>query len=314
MGENENKTMSLREAIAAGWDSAVGEEPVSESQAGAPTDVQEEAPAQEAPVQQEAVVQEMPVEAPVQEPVQQPSQVQNPQMEQLMQIIQQQQEMIGRLTQQNQQSGQALQQQSALAEEAVNSTMEPEPYPQFDFNSIRYLSAEEQNQAMSQWQNALMERMVADAASKAMEQMAPIREQYEANRRMAEDDAARTAVFGDARFADFANNRASIERVISGTPALQGMAPQDKWIIAGLMERGMRHANAPTTEDILTMAKANPEVMKALAAQQATEAAQAQAGVPRIAASTGMAQAQAIPENRPKNIKELGAALRKGLR
>lgn len=316
MGENENKTMSLREAIAAGWDSAVGEEPVSESQAGAPTDVQEEAPAQEVPVQQEAVVQEMPVEAPVQEPVQQtPVQnQQNPQMEQLMQIIQQQQEMIGRLTQQNQQSGQALQQQSALAEEAVNSTMEPEPYPQFDFNAIRYLSVEEQNQAMSQWQNALMERMVADAASKAMEQMAPIREQYEANRRMAEDDAARTAVFGDTRFADFAANRESIERVISGTPALQGMKPQDKWIVAGLMERGMRHANAPTTEEILTMAKANPEVMKALAAQQATEAAQAQAGVPRIAASTGMAQAQAIPENRPKNIKELGAALRKGLR
>ena len=312
MGENENRTTSLREAITAGWDAAVAEE----------TPVAEEAPAVEAAepaVQEAAAAEGVPVQAPAQESVQNPVQApaENPasgQMAQLMEIIRQQQEMIGQLTAQATQAGQALQQQSALAEEAVNRTMEPEPYPQFDFNAIRYLNAEEQNQAMAQWQNALMERMVADAASRAMEQMAPIREQYEANRRIAEDDAARTAVFGDSRFADFADRRESIERVISATPALQGMAPMDKWMLGGLVDRGMRHANPPGTEEILAMARANPEVMKALAAQQATEAAQAQAGVPRIAASAGMTQAQAIPENRPKNIKELGAALRKGLR
>jgi hypothetical protein len=311
MGENENKTPSLREAIAAGWDAAVAEEAPAVEEAPVAEEVQEEA-VTEVPVQE--TVQE-PVQTPVQEPVQTPAEnPANGQMAQLMEIIRQQQEMIGQLTAQASQAGQALQQQSALAEEAVNSTMEPEPYPQFDFNAIRYLNAEEQNQAMAQWQNALMERMVADAAARAMEQMAPIREQYEANRRIAEDDAARTAVFGDARFADFADRRESIERVISATPALQGMAPMDKWMLGGLVDRGMRHANPPGAEEILAMARANPDVMKALAAQQATEAAQAQAGVPKIAASAGMTQAQAIPENRPKNVKELGAALRKGLR
>lgn len=311
MGENENRTPSLREAIAAGWDAAVAEEAPAAEEAPVAEEVQEEA-ASEVPVQE--TVQE-PVQTPVQEPVQTPAEnPANGQMAQLMEIIRQQQEMIGQLTAQASQAGQALQQQSALAEEAVNSTMEPEPYPQFDFNAIRYLNAEEQNQAMAQWQNALMERMVADAAARAMEQMAPIREQYEANRRIAEDDAARTAVFGDARFADFADRRESIERVISATPALQGMAPMDKWMLGGLVDRGMRHANPPGAEEILAMARANPDVMKALAAQQATEAAQAQAGVPKIAASAGMTQAQAIPENRPKNVKELGAALRKGLR
>lgn len=307
MGENENRTPSLREAIAAGWDAAVAEEAPAVEEAPVVEEVQEEA-VTEVPVQE-------PVQTPVQEPVQTPAEnPANGQMAQLMEIIRQQQEMIGQLTAQASQAGQALQQQSALAEEAVNSTMEPEPYPQFDFNAIRYLNAEEQNQAMAQWQNALMERMVADAAARAMEQMAPIREQYEANRRIAEDDAARTAVFGDARFADFADRRESIERVISATPALQGMAPMDKWMLGGLVDRGMRHANPPGAEEILAMARANPDVMKALAAQQATEAAQAQAGVPKIAASAGMTQAQAIPENRPKNVKELGAALRKGLR
>lgn len=311
MSENE-KTMSLRDAIAQGWDAAVEE---------APAEVPEEAqqvPSEEAPVEQQPVQQEAPAEMPVQQtPVQEAPVQQAPsmdaQVQQLMQLIQQQQQIIGQLTQQNQQANQAMQQQSQLAEEAVNTTMEPEPYPQFDFDAVRYMDAAAQNQAMMQWQQAVVQRATKDAVEQALGQMKPIREQYEANRRIAEDDAARTAVFADSRFKDFADRRDSIEKVISSSPALQNMSPTDKWVIAGLMDRGMRHQNAPTTAEILEMAKANPEVMKALAAQQAQEAAQAQAGVPKIAASTGMAQAQAIPENRPGNIKELGAALRKGL-
>lgn len=305
MDENE-KTMSLAEAITAGWDAAVGEEPAAEVPVEAPVEAEtvQETNA-EVPVEEPAPV-ETPVEAPV-NPVN-PLESQNAQ---LMQMIQQQQAIIQQLTAQNQQTNQAMQQQSALAEEAVNKTMEP--YPQLDWNAVRYMEGDAQNQAIAQWQQAVMERAVQDAMEKAMGEMKPIREQYEANRRMAENDAARTAVFGDPRFTDFADRRDAIEQVITNTPALQGLSPIDRYVIGGLMDRGMRHQNAPTTEEILAMARANPEVMKALAAQQATEMAQAQAGVPKIAASTGMAQAQAIPENRPKNDKELGAALLKGL-
>lgn len=312
MGENE-KTMSLADAISAGWDAAVAEEPAAEEAVQA-----EEAPAEtpaETPVETPAetqVPEQLTNEAPPETPVQQanPLEAQNAQ---LMQMIQQQQAIIQQLTAQNQQNSQALQQQSQLAEEAVNKAMEPEPYPQLDWNAVRYMEAEQQDQAVRQWQQAMMERVTRDAVEQAMGQMAPIREQYEANRRMAENDAARVAVFGDPRFADFADRRDSIEQVISATPALQGLAPTERYVIGGLMDRGLRHANAPTTEEILTMARANPDVMKALAAQQATEMAQAQAGVPKIAASSGMAQAQAIPENRPKSVKELGEALLKGL-
>lgn len=311
MDENE-KTMSLRDAIAQGWDSAVEEAP-----ADTPAEVQEqpaEEPVQETPVQDVPAEEAPVVNEPVQEvPAQQPSHGNDPvQMQQLMELIRQQQDIIGQLTQQNAQQGQAMQQQSALAEEAVNETM-AEPYPQFDFEAVRYLDAAAQNQAMMQWQQAVMERATRDAVAQAMGQMAPIREQYEANRRMAEDDAARTAVFADSRFADFSDRRGEIEKVIAATPALQGMRPTDKWVVAGLMDRGMRHQAAPTAAEIIEMAQANPEVMKALAAKQASEIAQAQASVPKIAPSTGMAQAQAIPENRPKNIKELGAAIKKGL-
>ncbi|MBQ3178203.1 MAG: hypothetical protein IJB52_10310 [Clostridia bacterium] len=305
MDENE-KTMSLAEAITAGWDAAVGEEPAAEAPVEAPVEAETAPEANaEVPAEEPAPV-ETPVEAPV-NPVN-PLESQNAQ---LMQMIQQQQAIIQQLTAQNQQAGQAMQQQSELAEEAVNRTMEP--YPQLDWNAVRYMEGDAQNQAIAQWQQAVMERAVQDAMEKAMGEMKPIREQYEANRRMAENDAARTAVFGDPRFTDFADRRDAIEQVINNTPALQGLSPTDRYVIGGLMDRGMRHQNAPTTEEILAMARANPEVMKALAAQQATEMAQAQAGVPKIAASTGMAQAQAIPENRPKNDKELGAALLKGL-
>ena len=302
MDENE-KTMSLAEAITAGWDAAVGGEPAAEAPVEAPVET-ETAPETNA---------EVPVEepAPVEAPVNPPVNLLESQNAQLMQMIQMQQAIIQQLTSQNQQAGQAMQQQSELAEETVNRTMEP--YPQFDWNAVRYMEEDAQNQAIAQWQQAVMERAVQDAMEKAMGEMKPIREQYEANRRMAENDAARTAVFGDPRFVDFADRRDAIEQVIANTPALQGLSPTDRYVIGGLMDRGMRHQNAPTTEEILAMARANPEVMKALAAQQATEMAQAQAGVPKIAASTGMAQAQAIPENRPKNDKELGAALLKGL-
>jgi hypothetical protein len=314
MAENEN--MTLREALAANWDDVVGETPaqeevaVEETQVETPAETTAEQNVQEEPTAQP--VQEQPAQQQVHNPEVNPYQAQmEQQMEQLMEVIRQQQGMLDRLTQQNQQTGQALQQQSALAEEAVNRTMEPEPYPVFDFDAVRYLDAEAQNKAMMQWQQEMMARMAKDAAAQAMEQMKPIREQYETNRRMAEDDAARTMVFGDKRFSDFAGHKDSIERVIASTPALQGLSPVDKWIIGGLMDRGMRHASAPTAEEILTMAKANPDVMKAIAAQQATEMAQAQAGVPKIAPSSGMAQAQAIPENRPTTVKEMRDNIRK---
>lgn len=307
----DEKTMSLADAITQGWDAAVGE--VAEAPAEVPAEMNVEAPVEEA-VEAPAVTEPVsetsaPVETPAQ-PAVNPYQTQN---EQLLQMVQQQQALIAQLTAQAQQAGQAMQEQSRLAEEAVNRTMEPEPYPQLDWNAVRYMEADAQAQALAQWQQAVMERATKDAVAQAMGEMAPIREKYEADRRMAENDAARTAVFGDPRFADFAERRESIERVISGTPALQGLSPTDRWVIGGLMDRGLRHQTAPTADEILAMAKANPEVMKALAAQHAADVAQAQAGVPKIAASSGMAQAQAIPENRPKNIKDLGAAISKGL-
>lgn len=317
----DEKTMSLAEAITQGWDAAVGE--AAEAPAEAPAEVPAEAPAEEAmeapagtePVQEPATPAETTVQPPVDPYRAQTEQFlkNQAQTEQLLQMVREQQALIAQLTTQAQQANQAVQEQSRLAEEAVNRTMEPEPYPQLDWNAVRYMEADAQNQAIAQWQQAVMERATKDAVAQAMGEMAPIREKYEADRRMAENDAARTAVFGDPRFADFAERRESIERVISGTPALQGLSPTDRWVIGGLMDRGLRHQNAPTADEILTMAKANPEVMKALAAQHAADVAQAQAGVPKIAASSGMAQAQAIPENRPKNIKDLGAAISKGL-
>lgn len=304
MGENE---LSLREQIAAGFGEQQEEptaEPTEET-AGQPTEQAEPQQAEEnAPVEQM-------VEQPVEQAV--PQQTVNP-TDQLMEIVRQQQAMIQQMQQQMQQQQSAMQQQSQLAEETVEQTMaQPEPYPQFDFDAVRYLDSAAQQQAMMEWQTAVMERASKDAVAQVMGEMQPIREQYEANRRIAEDDAARTAVFGDPRFSDFGDRREYIERVIANTPALANATPTDKWVIGGLMDRGMRHTGAPSTQEIIELAKANPEVLKALAASQATEVAQTQAGLPKIAASSGMAQAQAIPENRPKNVKELGSALRKGL-
>lgn len=311
----ENNEMSLREQIAAGFGD-LQEEPTQ------PVEETTGAEVQEQPVEGEQVSQ--PVEetgaenAPTAQAVEQPTEQVTTQSvdtsAQLMEIVRQQQAMIQQMQQQMQQQQSAMQQQSQLAEETVNQTMaEPEPYPQFDFDAVRYLDSAAQQQAMMEWQKAVMERASKDAVTQVMGEMQPIREQYETNRRIAEDDAARTAVFGDPRFSDFGDRREYIERVIANTPALQGASPTDKWVIGGLMDRGMRHQNAPSTQEIVEMAKANPEVMKTLMASQATEVANTQAGLPKISASAGMAQAQAIPENRPTNVKELGNALRRGL-
>lgn len=310
---------TLRESLAAGFDTAyddAAEEVAAESSAEGEETVQqaeEQASVEETPASE-------PEQVPVQETVQATPEVQtegnNPvdvRYQQMMQLIQQQQAMIQQLTQQNQQQNQAMQQQSQLAEETVNESLAPEPYPQFDYNAVRYLDADAQNRAMMQWQQAVIERATKDAVAQAMGQMAPIREQYEANRRVAENDAARTAVFSDPRFSDFGDRRESIEGIISHMTALQGLDPTTRYTVAGLMDRGLRHASQPTTEEILEMARNNPDVMRAIAVQQANEVAQANAQVPKIAASTGMAQANAIPEKRPANKKELREFISKRL-
>lgn len=308
----ENNELSLREQIAAGFEAQEQPEQVATEEAVEETTTEQ--PVETAQTVGETGAENAPVEPVAEQPTEMANTAPVDTSAQLMEIVRQQQAMIQQMQQQMQQQSQAMQQQSQLAEETVNQTMEqPEPYPQFDFDAIRYLDTAAQQQAMMEWQTAVMERASKDAVAQVMGEMQPIREQYEANRRIAEDDAARTAVFGDPRFSDFSDRREYIEKVIANTPALAGASPTDKWVIGGLMDRGMRHQNAPTTQEIIEMAKANPEVVKALMASQASEVAQSQVGLPKIAASSGMAQAQAIPENRPKNVKELGSALRKGL-
>ena len=182
--------------------------------------------------------------------------------------------------------------------------------PALNFRELQYMSDEEQAAALSRWQTAVME----GAAQKAMRSVDPIRQDYEAKQRQAADEAARSTISGRADFADFASNSANIER-IAALPEFQSMKPETRYMIAALAARGIANnpANkpaAPTTEQIIEMAYANPDVIRAIETRRAQEVQKKNDELPVLGASSGMGAANPIPENRVKTKSDLESRVR----
>ena len=306
----ENKGMSLREALAAGFERIEAEENAAQ---------QAEEPA--APVREEAV-QETAAEPqsnpdvdhvqPEAEPVPAPAAQQTApdQSAMMMQLIEALRHENAQLRQAVSAGQAAVRQQSELAEEAAVETVAEPQIPALNFRELQYMSDEEQAAALSRWQTAVME----GAAQKAMRSVDPIRQDYEAKQRQAADEAARSTISGRADFADFASNSANIER-IAALPEFQSMKPETRYMIAALAARGIANnpANkpaAPTTEQIIEMAYANPDVIRAIETRRAQEVQKKNDELPVLGASSGMGAANPIPENRVKTKSDLESRVR----
>nr|DAT29920.1 MAG TPA: hypothetical protein [Caudoviricetes sp.] len=236
----------------------------------------------------------------------------------MMQLVQQLMAQNQQLQAQLQQTGAAMQQQSQAAEGAIMGQFAPQPAPEaqqeaediaptLDFAGMRYMSEDEQAQKMAEWQQSVVDYAIRRATEAARSDIAPIRDEYEAKRRIAEADAAKATIYADPRFASFRERDADIERILSTTPALNGADAATRYMLGGLIDRGLNYLQPKemTTEELVQKALASPEVMKALETKRATEIQKQNAEVPTIAPSSGTANASPIPENRPKDANEL---------
>lgn len=236
----------------------------------------------------------------------------------MMQLVQQLMAQNRQLQAQLQQTGSAMQQQSQAAEGAIMGQFAPQPAPEtqqeaediaptLDFAGMRYMSEDEQAQKMAEWQQSVVDYAIRRATEAARSEIAPVRDEYEAKRRIAESDAAKATIYADPRFASFRERDADIERILSSTPALNGADAATRYMLGGLIDRGLNYLQPKemTTEELVQKALASPEVMKALETKRATEIQKQNAEVPTIAPSSGAANASPIPENRPKDANEL---------
>ena len=236
----------------------------------------------------------------------------------LMALVQQLMAQNQQLQAQLQQTSNAMQQQSQAAENGIMSQFTPEAAPQaqqtaedvaptLDFASMRYMSEEEQAQKMADWQQSVVDYAIRRATEAARSEIAPVRDEYEAKRRIAENDAAKATIYADPRFASFRDRDAYIERIIAATPALNGVDAATRYMLGGLIDRGMNNLQPHeiTTEELVQKALASPEVMKALETKRATEIQKQNAEIPTIAPSSGTGNASPIPESKPKSFDDI---------
>ena len=211
-----------------------------------------------------------------------------------------------------------MQQQSQAAESAIMGQFAPQPAPEaqqeaediaptLDFAGMRYMSEDEQAQKMAEWQQSVVDYAIKKATASVQQEIAPVRDEYEAKRRIAEADAAKATIYADPRFASFRDRDADIERILSTTPALNGADAATRYMLGGLIDRGLNYLQPKemTTEELVQKALASPEVMKALETKRATEIQKQNAEVPTIAPSSGTANASPIPESKPKDMNEI---------
>lgn len=236
----------------------------------------------------------------------------------MMQLVQQLMAQNQQLQAQLQQTGAAMQQQSQAAEGAIMGQFAPQPAPEaqqeaediaptLDFAGMRYMSEDEQAQKMAEWQQSVVDYAIKKATASVQQEIAPVRDEYEAKRRIAEADAAKATIYADPRFASFRERDTDIERILSTTPALNGADAATRYMLGGLIDRGLNYLQPKemTTEELVQKALASPEVMKALETKRATEIQKQNAEVPTIAPSSGTANSSPIPESKPKDMNEI---------
>ncbi len=322
MGEN-NESISLRDAIAAGFERVQAEENQNQAEGAAgainqgenqAADTTNSAGAEanytqqtETPAQNQAAASVETVNqaaADVVSPAQ--NQGNGDMMAAVMQVINALRQENSRLSQELSRQQGAVQQQSEIMQGAIENAVSQPQIPKLNFRELQYMSEDEQADAIQSWQdgviNALTERQKAE--------IEPIRREYEDKRAAAADNAAKMSISSDPRFSDFGENSGEIDR-IAAMSDFAGMSPEKKYLYSALIARGMRNSPAakPSTEEIVKMAVSNPDVMRALEARRAQEVMDKNGQLPTLSASSGLSGANAMPEKSVKTKEDLDARL-----
>lgn len=341
MGEN-NNNLTLREAIEQGF-AAENNNPafmpqIPETGAGVPAgEAPQAADAAAAPVQDASTQTQIPFDTgapndgtPAEAsavPQEQPAQAANPAQgpDQSSQMFQIMMEQMRQLQAQNAQLQQALsqaqgtvQEQSRAAEGAMDNAMTQPTVtvPILDFNELQYDDDATRTQKLTDWQNALTASIRDSVEQQYAGQIAPIIAEYQAKIRESETARAKDQLYGDPRFADFRDRDAQIEHILSTVPELGGLSPDKRYLLGGMIARGMAYQSQPTAEDLVRQVQANPDALRMLDTERARTIADRNGQIPTIMPSSGMSTANAIPDEIPKDMNDMrdriAAAMRRG--
>ena len=176
------------------------------------------------------------------------------------------------------------------------------------------MSPQEQQEYIAKWQQDMTNYAVQTAAAQLREEFAPVRDDYEAKKRIAANEAARSTLFSMPQFSDMKGKEGDIEKIIEATPLLKNADPESKYMLAALISRGINASNGPTTEDLIEMATSNPDVMKAIETRRMSEIQKNNDSLPKVIPSSGIGNANAVPENKPQTMDDVKNALLKKFR
>lgn len=313
MGNEEEKTpMSLRDAIEQGFNRVEQEEAAAQGAApaeGVPAQAaegNEPAPQGGAPVpaQNPAPVPEVTGAAPAQAPGASP---QGGMMQFLMAQVQQLQAQNAQLAQQVQQAQGTVQEQSRLAQDAVNTAAEQPTInvPVLDFNEMQYDDDETRARKMQEWQSAMVQMISDQVDRQRAGQLQPIIEDWQRNKRIAEEEAAKAQIWGDSRFAGFKDRDAQIQQILGANHEFDDMDAKRKYLLAGLIDRGLNQSATPTAEEIANLYRNSPDAQRIIDSERARTIAERNNQIPTIQPSSGLSTANAIPDESPKTKNDL---------
>ena len=200
----------------------------------------------------------------------------------------------------------AQQEANKANEEAIASaTLEP---PTLDFERVQYLSDDERSEELRKYNNAMAEY----TRQTIMKELQPMVDQYQKQTKEAENAAVKNQLISSGKFKGFAEEAEHIESIIRSTPALANLAPEQRYALGYVINRGVQAMNAKpaapeTVEQLVAKVLQNPEAMKAIEKERVTKLAQANKSAPPIAASQGQSNAPAISPNPPKTLDEARA-------
>jgi hypothetical protein len=240
----------------------------------------------------------------------------------MSEAMQQREAQLNQLNQQLASQNAAMQQQSRAAENNIIGQFTPEAAvpkattqpqtaaPKLNWTEIGYLSPEEQSERLNQWQNESMAYALREYAGQLREEVAkeiaPIKQDYEAKQKIANNNAALTTLLNMPQFSDMRGKENDLERIIASTPLLQNATnPEQKYMLAALIRRGINSSHQPTTEELVEKVSANPDAMKVLESRRVSEIQQNNSSLPKVVPSSGMGNANAVPEERPKNSEDV---------
>ena len=301
----ENKGLSLREAIDRGFERLEAEETAQQTQAPESVSAEPEAPAEE--TQPGVSPAQTPEAAPAVEtsPAQEQTAAQQNtgiSMEMLAQAFADLRQENARLREMVNTQGAAMNQQSQMAEQAIEASAQVPQVPALDFHALQYMGEEERTSAVAAWQTALTEHMAAQMRG----ELEPLRRDYEEKQRLAAYNNARAAVSRDPRFSDFEANAADIE-AIAANPDFASMDPQKRLVYSTILARGLRNdpAKAPSTEEIIRLVDSNPDALRAIETRRAQQVQKQNETLPTLSGSTGFGGANPVPENHVKTKEDL---------